>query len=105
MKQLRLRIDKCTETDFTRFLYNDGSEASSEKKENIQGSKKNSTESRGRDTGRATVLRHMIKADAKNYRYTEQRFTGSSRIYHMSTKQTMNTEELGNPRTDLWRKR
>ena len=45
-----------------------------------------------------------LKVDAKNYRYTEQRFTGSSRIYHMSTKQTMNSEELGNPRTDLRRK-
>ena len=46
-----------------------------------------------------------MKADAKNYRYTEQRFTGSSKIYHMSKKQMMNTEELGNPRTDLRRKR
>ena len=61
MKQLILQIDKCTETDFTRFLYSDGSEASSEKKENIQGSKKNSTESMGRDTGRSMVLRHISK--------------------------------------------
>ena len=51
-------MGKCTETDFTRFLYNDGSEASSEKKENIQGSKKNSTESMGRDTYRSMVLRN-----------------------------------------------
>ena len=54
-------MGKCTEIDFTRFLYSDGSKASSEKKENIQGSKKNGTESMGRDTGRATVLRHMSK--------------------------------------------
>ena len=51
-------MGKCTETDFTRFLYGDGSEASSENKENIQGSKKNSTESMGRDTYRSMVLRH-----------------------------------------------
>ena len=51
-------MGKCTETDFTRFLYSDGSEASSENKENIQGSKKNSTESMGRDTYRSMVLRH-----------------------------------------------
>ena len=61
MKQLRLRIDKCTETDFTRFLYSDRSKASSEKKENIQGPKKNSTESMGRDTGRYMVSRHISK--------------------------------------------
>ena len=51
-------MGKCTKTDFTRYLYGDGSEASSEKKENIQGSKKNSTESMGRDTYRSMVLRH-----------------------------------------------
>ena len=52
-------MGKCTKIDFTRFLYSDGSEASSENKENIQGSKKNSTESMGRDTGRSMVLRHV----------------------------------------------
>ena len=52
-------MSKFTETDFIRLLYSDGSEASSEKKENIQGSKKNSTESRGRDTNRSMVLRHV----------------------------------------------
>jgi len=52
-------MSKFTETDFTRLLYSNGSEASSEKKENIQGSKKNSTESMGRDTGRSMVLRHV----------------------------------------------
>ena len=51
-------MSKFTETDFTRFLYSDGSEASSENKENIQGSKKNSTESMGRDTYRSMDLRH-----------------------------------------------
>ena len=54
-------MGKCTETDFTRFLYSDGYEASSEKKENIQGSKKNSSESMGSDTGRSMVLRHISK--------------------------------------------
>ena len=54
-------MGKCTEIDFTNFLCGDGSEASSEKKENIQGSKKNSTESMGRDTGRSMVLRHISK--------------------------------------------
>ena len=43
---------------FHRFLYSDGSKASSEKKENIQGSKKNSTEAIGRDTYRSMDLRH-----------------------------------------------
>ena len=33
---LRLRMDKYAETDFTRFLYSVGSEASSENKKNIQ---------------------------------------------------------------------
>ena len=61
MKQLRLQIDKYTETDFTRLLYSNGYEASSERKENIQGSKKNSTESMGRDTYRSMVLRHISK--------------------------------------------
>ena len=54
-------MGKCTETDFTRFLYSNESEASSGKKENIQGSKKNSTESMGRDTGISMVLRHISK--------------------------------------------
>ena len=52
-------MGKCTETDFTRFLYSDRSEASSEKKENIQGLKKNNTEPMGRDTGRSMVLGHV----------------------------------------------
>ena len=51
-------MSKFTETDFIRLLYSDGSEASSENKENIQGSKKNSTESMDRDTYRSMVLRH-----------------------------------------------
>ena len=51
-------MGKCTETDFTRSLYSDGSEASSENKENIQSSKKNNTKSMGRDIGRSMVLRH-----------------------------------------------
>ena len=51
-------MSKFTETDFIRLLYSNGSEASSEKKENIQGSKKNNTESMGRDTYRSMVLRH-----------------------------------------------
>ena len=54
-------MDKYAETDFTRFLYSDRSKASSEKKENIQGPKKNSIESMGRDTGRSMVLRHISK--------------------------------------------
>ena len=56
-------MSKFTETNFTRLLYSDGSEASSEKKENIQGSKKNSTESMGRDTGRSMVLRHETEGE------------------------------------------
>ena len=54
-------MSKFTETDFTRLLYSNGSEASSEKKENIQGSKKNSTESMGKDIYRSMVLRHEIE--------------------------------------------
>ena len=54
-------MSKFTETDFTRLLYSKGSEATSEKKENIQGSKKNSTESMGKDTYRSMVLRHETK--------------------------------------------
>ena len=38
-------MSKFIETDFVRFLYSDGSEASSEKKINIQRSKRSSTES------------------------------------------------------------
>ena len=51
-------MSRFTDTDFTRLLYSNGSEASSEKKENIQGLKKNSTESIGRDTYRSMDLRH-----------------------------------------------
>ena len=54
-------MSKFIEIDFIRFLYSDGAEASSEKKENIQSSKKNSTESMGRDTGRSMVLKHISK--------------------------------------------
>ena len=49
---------KYAETGFTRSYYGIGSEASSENKENIQGSKKNSTESMGKDIYRSMVLRH-----------------------------------------------
>ena len=37
-------MDKYAETDFTRFLYSDGSEARIRKKINIQRSKRSSTE-------------------------------------------------------------
>ena len=51
------------------------------------------------------LICRTVKTEDKNYCYTEQRFIGSSKIYHMSAKQTVNTKELGNPRTDQRRKR
>ena len=41
-------MDKYAETDFTRFLYSVGSEASSENKKNSRRSKQNNIESMGR---------------------------------------------------------
>ena len=54
-------MDKYAETDFTRFLYNVGSEASSENKKNIQKLKQNNIESMGRNICEIYGLGHETK--------------------------------------------
>ena len=54
-------MSKFIETDFVRFLYSDGSEASLEKKEIFKSSKQNSIESMGGNICEIYGFRHETK--------------------------------------------